>query len=171
MNEPEFSRVHDRRRLPAGPVRIEANDAERAALARRFGLLAIERLKAELTLTGDSEAVDVTGTIDAAWTQSCAVSGDPLPVGLSEPVAFRFVPEPSGDAAAEEIELEEDDLDEIFFTDATSLDVGEAIAQTLALAVDPYLTGPEADRVRAQTGLDNPQPTGPFAALAQLRKD
>lgn len=165
----EFSRVHDLRKLPNRPVRIEANEQERAALARRFDLVRIDRLGAQLQLEADGDTVDVTGTIDAAWVQSCAVSGDDLPVERAEAISFRFVPEPQDATHDEEIDLEEDELDEIFYT-GTSLDLGEAVAQTLALCVDPYATGPDADEVRAETGLDNPEPTGPFASLAALTK-
>ena len=69
----------------------------------------------------------------------------------------------------EELELEEDDLDEIPFEGHT-IDLGEAVAQSLALAIDPYATGPQADRVRKEVGLSDETANGPFAALAALKK-
>mgnify|MGYP006139369497 CR=1 FL=1 len=71
---------------------------------------------------------------------------------MSEPerTAFlaRFVPEGSIEVADdEEIELASDSPDEIEF-DGESFDVGEAVAQSLGLAINPYAEGPRADAVR-----------------------
>ena len=62
-------------------------------------------------------------------------------------------------------------MDEIFY-EGDSFDLGEAVAQSLALAIDPFACGPDADRVRQEKGLSaDDQPSGPFAALAALKKD
>jgi uncharacterized metal-binding protein YceD (DUF177 family) len=167
MTAPEFSRPVDRRHLSDRPVRLVADGAERKALAERFRLVAVDRLEAEVSLAADGEAVDASGTLSADIVQTCAITGDDLPVTISEPLALRFVPEAA--VEAEEIELTEEELDEIPF-EGPSFDLGEAVAQSLALAIDPYATGPEADAVRKATGLDDEQPSGPFAALAALKK-
>jgi uncharacterized metal-binding protein YceD (DUF177 family) len=167
MSESEFPRPIDRRHLPSRPLKLEANEAECAALAERFGLVAIERLEAEVTLTPDGDAIDADGSLLADVVQSCAVSGDDLVVEIREPIVLRFVPEkPSTEA---EVELEEDELDEIAFAGHV-FDLGEAVAQSLALAIDPYAVGPNAERVRDEAGLAT-QPAGPLAeALAALKK-
>jgi uncharacterized metal-binding protein YceD (DUF177 family) len=167
MNAPEFSRPIDRRQLKAKPVAVEAGQAERKALARRFRLVAIDRLAAEVTLIADGKAVDAAGTLEAAIVQTCAVSGDDLPVAIREPITLRFVPQTQ--IAAEDLELKAEELDEIAFTGHV-FDLGEAVAQSLALAIDPYATGPEADRVRKEKGLADEAASGPFAALAALKK-
>jgi hypothetical protein len=81
---------------------------------------------------------------------------------------LRFVPETV--VEQEEIELEEEDLDEIPYA-GTAFDLGEAVAQSLALAIDPYATGPDAERVRKEKGLTDEAAHGPFAALSALKKD
>jgi len=164
---PELSRMVDRRHITTRPVRIEADEAERAALARRFALVSIGHLQAELALVVEGERVTATGRLQAAIVQSCAISGDDLPVTIDEELRLFFVPEQK--IEVEELELEEDDLDQLFYT-GTSFDLGEAVAQSLALAIDPYACGPEADRVREEAGLNAPAATGPFAALAALQK-
>ena len=168
MSAPEFSRMVDLRALPAGEIMLEANADERAALATRFGLVAIEALTATVTLAPRADGIDAAGRLAAEIVQSCAISGDDLPVTIAEPLAFRFVPERPIDA--EEIELAAEELDEIAYQ-GNAFDLGEAVAQSLALAIDPYATGPEAERVRAEAGLSTPEASGPFAALAALRKD
>jgi uncharacterized metal-binding protein YceD (DUF177 family) len=167
MNRPEFSRPVDRRSLSAQPVEFVADEAERKALAGRFGLVAIERLEASVSLAAEGEEVVANGALSADIIQSCAVTGEDLPVTISEPLTLRFVP----DAGVEEveIELEQSDLDEIPYS-GTTFDLGEAIAQSLALAIDPYATGANADAVRKEAGLSDVAASGPVAALAALKK-
>lgn len=161
----------DWRAIVEAPMVLSASAQECAALAQRFGLVAIVRLEATLALAAEGVAVTANGQMKADIVQSCAVSGDDLAVHIAEAMALRFVPaRPPQALSDEEIELEAEDLDEIEF-EGTAFDLGEAVAQTLALAIDPFLTGPDADRVRAEHGLDQP-PAGPLAdALRMLKKD
>lgn len=165
---PEFSRLMDRRGLPADTVELVANEHECAALAARFGIVSINRLTASVTLIADGEVVKASGTLQAEVIQNCAISGDELPVKIAEELSLRFVP--AREITDEEIELEAEELDEIAYS-GTGFDLGEAIAQSLALAIDPYLTGPEADRVREEHDLAEKGPSGPLqAALTKMLK-
>ena len=168
MTAPEFSRPIDERQITPRPITMEASAEERAALARRFGIVAIRQLQATVALERAGEAIMARGKLSAAIVQSCAVSGEDLPVRIDEPLALRFVP--AVQVEGEEIELEADELDEIAF-EGHEFDLGEAVAQSLALAIDPYATGPEAERVRKEAGLGDEAASGPFAALAALKKD
>ena len=78
----EFSRPVQLRHVDARLHRLEANEAERAALAARFGLVSIGRLDAAVELERKGEAVDATGTLEADIVQSCAISGEDLPKGF-----------------------------------------------------------------------------------------
>lgn len=168
MNESEFSRIADTRQIDELPVKLVASEAERAALAKRFELVAVTRLEANLALTKDGAAVLAEGSLSADIVQSCAISGEDLPVLVREKLKFRFVP--AGQYSPdEELELEADELDEIEFT-GTSFDIGEAVAQSLVLAIDPFAEGPDATRVRREV-LKDAAESGPFAALAALKRD
>ena len=173
MRAPEMSRIIKLDRLPDGAMRIEASEDERRRLAGRFGLPAVHELVATIRLTREGEAIAAAGNLTARFEQACAVSGEAFANTVEEPVALRFVPAYShadtGDEE-EEIELSEDELDEVPY-EGQSFDLGEAIAQSFGLAVDPYARGPEADAAREDSGLDNPETGGAFAALAALRKD
>ena len=172
MNEPEFSHVIDRRGITDQPVRLTANEAERAALAERFAIISIARFEAEVMLEAAGEIVSVTGSLAADIVQPCAISGEDLAMSIAEPFALRFVPQHMiGDAGEdEEIELTAEELDEIAY-DGTAFDLGEAVAQSLALAIDPYATVPNADEVRREKGLIPEEASGPLAAqLAALTK-
>lgn len=162
---PEFSRSFDVRQLDHRAVKLVADESERAALARRFDIVRIDRLEAEVVLERDGEALNATGTLNADIVQSCAVSAEDLPVALREALAFRFVPETQARRPDEEVELDKDELDEIPFAGA-SVDLGEAVAQSLALAIDPFRTGPEAEAARK---LLDEGAASPFAALKGLK--
>ncbi|MBT2135061.1 DUF177 domain-containing protein [Croceibacterium sp. LX-88] len=167
MTAPEFSRPIDLRHFAEGAIELNATEGERKALARRFGLVSIGSLQATLNLQADGEAINANGRLQAAIVQSCAISGEDLPVTIDEPLTFRFVPETPIDE--EELELDAGDLDEIAYS-GQSIDLGEAVAQSLVLAIDPYATGPNADRARKEAGLLDEASSGPFGALAALKK-
>lgn len=168
---PEFSRPADIRGITAEPVVLEANEEEREALARRFSLVSVNALSATLSLEAEGDEISATGTLTAEIVQSCAVSGDDLAQSIHEDISLRFVPLAKLEASEEdeEIELEEGDLDEIGY-EGTSFDLGEAVAQSLALAIDPFAEGPNADEARRRHGLIEEEASGPLAdALRSLQ--
>lgn len=170
MSAPEFSREIDIRSLSSKPVQIEADEAERAALARRFLLVAVKSLAAEVTLEDTGDAIIAKGRLHADIVQSCAVSGEDLPVMIDEKLHLRFVEGEEVFSPDEEVELDEAELDDIPF-DGQVIDLGEAMAQTLALSVDPYAIGPNAEAARVKHGLIEEGKSGPLAeALAALKK-
>jgi uncharacterized metal-binding protein YceD (DUF177 family) len=168
MTDPEFSRPVRIDTLGEGAraIAIEADEGERAALARRFGLIAIERLEAKAEVRAAGEAVLASGRLTAAVTQACVASGEPVPAVIDEPFDLRFVPE--GGKADEEIELEEGDLDVIGY-EGSAIDLGEAAAQTLALALDPFPRAPNAEEILRAAGVVDETEVGPFSALKGLK--
>lgn len=169
-SEGEFTRIVRLHQITGRPLVLEAGKTEMAALAARFSLGAVHRMKAEVTLVADGASIAASGRLLADILQHCAVSGEEFPVHLDEPLAFRFVPETNA-PGEEEVELQAEDCDEIFYT-GESFDLGEAVAQGLGLAIDPFARGPGADSFRQQAGILNEDaPIGPFAALAALKKN
>lgn len=175
MSAPELSRMIKPRALSAGEMTIEASEAERAALAARFGITSLPALSARVSFEPKGEAVIARGSLAASVEQPCAVSREDFVYEVAEEFELRFVPEsaPAAHEPDEEFELSSDDLDEIEY-EGEAFDIGEAIAQELGLAVDPYREGPDADRVRAEKGIESDEdrkPSGPLAeALAKLKK-
>lgn len=159
------------RHLSADPVCIEANANQCAALAERFGLAAVHRLSARVALERDGDTLMAEGVLTAEIEQACAVTGEPFRSAIDEPVSLRFVPAKavSSPAEGEEIEIGAEDLDEIEFEGET-VNLGEAIAQSLGLAVDPYACGPNAEAARKDGLVSSEEASGPFAALAALKK-
>lgn len=170
MTTPEFSRPVRLDTLGPAPraLAIEAEPAEREALARRFRLVAVDRLTAEATLARQGEEVSARGRISAAVVQSCIASGEPVPAEIDEPFDLMFRPDAAEVEPDEEVELGKAELDVIFYAGG-AVDLGEAAAETLALALDPYPRAPNADTALKAAGVKSEEEAGPFGALAGLR--
>lgn len=169
---PEFSRP-----MPWGSVsrkekreELEATEAERAALASRFGILEIGTLRANLRLRLEAGGTArVRGILTADVVQACVVTLEPVPQHIEEPVDLRFLPEGA------ESEDDPDGPDEIL-TEGGALELGEAIAEQLSLALDPYPRVPgaklelefEAPEEEEAAEEEPPRPN-PFAKLAALK--
>jgi len=166
---PEFSRPQRLDTIGAGESRVsvEADTAERAALARRFGLIAIDRLAADYAIRRDAAGIVARGHLSGAVVQPCSVTGDRVPAKIEEDFAIRFVPEGGGND--DEVELSEDDCDTVFYSGG-AIDLGEAAAETLALALDPFPRSPGAEAALREAGVLGEEEAGPFAALAKLRQ-
>ncbi|MCP1470079.1 uncharacterized metal-binding protein YceD (DUF177 family) [Sphingobium sp. OAS761] len=169
-DRPEFSRpvkVDQIRRL-GGDTHIEADAAERGALMRRFGLLALDRLEADYGLSEEDGAIMARGRVRAALAQPCVATGNPVAETVDTDFVLRFIPERDPHAEEEELELDADDCDTIEF-DGQQIDMGEAVAETVALAMDPYPRSADADAFLHDAGVLSEDQAGPFAALAALK--
>ena len=158
-----LDQIHDGDRLD-----LVADEGERREVAKRLGLPSIECLDAHVTLTRNGDIVRAEGRLAAALDQSCVVTGDPVAAHVDEPFALIFMPEPQAHRPDEEIELGEEDCDIVFY-DGAAIDLGTAIADTLALSLDPYPRSAGADAALKEAGVMSEAEASPFAALAKLR--
>lgn len=165
---PEFARPHPLDWIGAGEKResVSADEGERARLARRFGLVSVESLSADYTLRLEGDAVRARGHLSARVTQSCVATGDPVPAKVEEDFDLRFLPEPRG--GEDEMEVDGDELDTIFYTGGT-VDLGEAAAETLALALDPFPRSARASEVLKEAGVVGEDEVKPFNAFSVLK--
>lgn len=165
---PEFSRIW---RLDAlgidRQVEIEADAAERAALAVRFGLQSLDSLSASATFHPVAAGIEASGRMKAKAVQSCVITAEPVPTRIDQPFTIRFVA-PDAAPESEELELDAEDCD-VMDHDGHGIDLGEAIAQTLGLALDPYPRAPSADARIKEIGILSEEEAGPFGALAALK--
>ncbi|QAY77011.1 DUF177 domain-containing protein [Sphingosinicella sp. BN140058] len=171
---PEFSRSYRVDTLGGGArqIAIEAEADERSAVAKRFGLVAIDRLAAEAALTRAGEIVTARGSISAAVTQSCVGTGEPVEERIEEDFVVEFRPHPESSGGEEEIELSEGELDVVFY-DGAAIDLGEAVAETLSLALNPFPRSPAAEEALRAAGVKSEEEaqaeSSPFAALGALK--
>ena len=148
-------------------IDLVADEKDRREIADRLGLISLDRMEAHAALSRDGQKVDAKGRLKASLGQACVATGEPVPAHIDEAFELRFVPEPRG-GADEEIELGEEDLDTIFH-DGSAIDLGSAIADTLALSLDPYPRSAGADAALKEAGVLTEEEASPFAALAALK--
>ena len=162
-------------RLPLDQIRegdrldIVAGEEEKSAIADRLGLLSLDRLEAHCILSREGQKVRATGRLKASLEQACVATGEAVPTHVDEPFDLRFAPEPKVGGADEEIELGEADLDTVFH-DGSAIDLGGAVIDTLALALDPYPRSAGADAALKEAGVMTEEEASPFAALAALKE-
>jgi hypothetical protein len=172
MAEPEFSRVVDVTSIGAGGLQLalEATESERAALAARFELEAIERLAADLRLTTGAgmAVVDARGRLEADIVQTCVVSLELVRNKVAADVDITFTAEAAADGATE-VTFDPQDEDPAEPMVDGKIDLGEALAQQLAELIDPYPRAPGATLDAANLGNTAEIKENPFAALAPLR--
>ena len=170
----EFSRLIAADQI--GPQETEreivANAAERARLVERFGLLALDRLSATLSLKrGRGGLIQVRGRFEAEVVQACVVTLEPVRSRLCESFMVAFGTGSTAAAGEVVIGLEEEDPPEELIEGR--IDLGETVAQQLAVALDPYPHAPGANEKAeasdaGQSGVEK-KTASPFAVLARLR--
>lgn len=179
---PEFSRIvnTDEQVGKKNKIEIEANEKERAALAERFELIAINSLKASLTVTtaGNGE-VTLHGPMHADIVQRCVTTLEPVAEIVDDEVEVLFSPHVSED----DLPSNPDDLDDLSEEELMALldqpeplvdgkiDAGEVVAQFLAVAMNPY---PRKDGAELQDTVNSDdekeERPNPFAKLAGLKE-
>jgi uncharacterized metal-binding protein YceD (DUF177 family) len=155
--------------LARGPKRLNLapNEADRAALAKRLGLVSLPALTAELTVKPWLDGVELTGRFCAVVEQVCGVSLDPFEQPVEGEIDVRAVPAGSPHAAAPdggELELDPDAPDAPDILAADEIDVAGYLIEHLALELDPFPRKPGVS-------FDYQAPaeeTSPFAALKKL---
>lgn len=165
---PEFSRPirldelsHDERHYE-----IEAGEAEREALARRFGLESVGRLKAAVGLRSETAGrrVRLTAHFEADVVQSCVVTLEPVPAQLAGD--FEVLYDRGVSPTGREVVLEAGDVD-VVALEGDTVDIGEAVAEELSLSLDPYPRAPGAQIEGAEPAVDAGH--RPFEILARLK--
>jgi Large ribosomal RNA subunit accumulation protein YceD len=142
-------------------VAVEANAAECAALAARMDIPAVLSLTCRFHLARDSAGgLLAHASLTARVVQTCVVSLEDFAAPVEEHFAVRCVP-----AGEESDDADPGALDEIAYADGV-LDLGEAAAEQLALALDPYPRAPGA----VLPDIQDEAPAGPFDALAARRR-
>ena len=170
---PEFSRRVRLARIGAEPYRqrISASEDECAGLARRFDLVSLARLDAEVELIpraipigetpGGVRTILLRADFEAAFAQRCIVTLEPVAGVLAERFELLYGP-PEAEEAASGL-VAEDVAFEPLVGDA--IDIGEAIAQEFSLALPPF---PRSSETPAKTEPDAAAAPGPFAGLSRL---
>lgn len=156
------------------PVVIEADAAQREALAAEHGLLGVARYRAELLVTPwRRNGVKVAGKVSADVVQQCVVTLEPMNARVSAEVEGLYLPEESklgrqGFEGGGEILLDADGPDgpELFSGDM--IDPGALAEEFFGLALDPYPRKPGAEIGKPAGESGESEPDGPLQQ--KLRK-
>lgn len=160
----EFSRPLKVDRVPqdGSDEVVTADREELAMLAERLGLVVLHALSAKLRASRwRGGGLKLDGTLKADLEQVSVVSLEPFRHTVEFPVLRYFVP--PGAATGDE-----DDVDVI---ESGHVDLGEVVAETLALELDPYprQTGEVFDDIPESARNEETKPS-PFAGLARLKR-
>ena len=171
----EFSRKLDVGSLgeTAKHIHLDANGAECTALARRFDLVSVDSLVADVIVERieGGDLVRVRGRVSAQITQSCVFTGKVVVADIAESVDEKFGP--PGKATDEvEFTLEDEDPPEPIVDG--SIDLGEIVSQYLGVAIDPYPRAAGAEipqRYQAEEEEKRDIRKNPFEALGALKRN
>jgi hypothetical protein len=161
-------------------VDVSADPAERRALAERFGLLEVRDLRGHGRLEWRGAELVLRGWMEADFVQECVVSLEPVAARLREPVERRYR---LGGPSAERMRFDphgtvlmEEEEAEVEPVAGREIDVGEAFAEELGLALEPYPRARGAAALDAgdlgphvSVGAQDP-PGKPLAALRRLQE-
>ena len=130
-------------------MRIDASLDECRALARRFGLIAVNSLTAEVNASpaGDG-GVRVFGRFAAEATQACVVTLEPLTERFEGTIDILFLPGNHSDDGEVTVSAIGDDGPEPLIGDG--IDVDEVVAQQFGLEMNPYPRRPGAELAAAR---------------------
>lgn len=158
----EWSRILEVEKIgsDARTVTFEASEQERADLARRMGLISVEKAQASVTVQRvGGGIIHALGMVRADLTQSCVVSLGPVPAhiedefegwyGDKEQAALSFAKAKNDREVKKghtELEILEEAVDPEPILNG-KIDIGELATQYLSLALDPY---PRAEGVTSQ---------------------
>jgi uncharacterized metal-binding protein YceD (DUF177 family) len=150
-------------------LRLEPDATERQAIAKQLGLVALESLSAEVSLSSWLDGAEVSGVLRARVVQTCSVSADEFEEPIDARFSVRVLPAESEHAPQDESgdlgsEFESDDPPDVL--DAETIDVSGYVIEHLALELDPFPRKPGAVFVQPP----EPVELSPFAALKGLKK-
>lgn len=135
----ELSRLldlHELRKNDMIALDLRATEAECAALAKRFGILDVHDLDAHITLMRGArpDLFKVEGELSAVVVQECCVTLAPVEERVSESYAELLTTSPQMLGAEEDMDSDKP----VELIQGDSIDIGEIVAQWLALALNPY---------------------------------
>jgi uncharacterized metal-binding protein YceD (DUF177 family) len=120
---PEFSRLWDITKVETDVVLV-ANEAERAAVAERLGLVGLHQLEGTMRLKRLQDGrIGIHGQFSAKAEQECVVTLEPVPASLSGEI--------------DEIIREGEDDEDLPVLHG-QVDLGELLVQCFSLALEPY---------------------------------
>ncbi|MGE0108679.1 MAG: DUF177 domain-containing protein [Bdellovibrionales bacterium] len=171
-SEFELSRLIKIDKIPRGGIeeRIKARPKEREGLQKRFHLEALTRLEALINVDHTRKHMfEVKGRLWADVVMRCVVTLEPVPLTIEDSIDVLYAP-PAMIASAEDMS-ELGDLDQPEPIENGGIDLGELVAQHLAMALPLYPRKEGVSFGEAEYHGDSDQAENPFVVLRDSIKD
>ena len=169
-------------------VSFDADERALALLAKRLNILSVEKMAGTATLRRQSDGMTiyVRGTIDAAVTQACVTTLEPVPDTIRETFEGWFLDESQATSFTRALKkkqeeegvgfdllpVEDDEFPMISEQEEPEplvgglVDVGELAAQYLSLALNPY---PHSEKALAEGPLGEAKPLEKASPVEALK--
>ena len=187
--KPEWSYQVEAIEVSNAPLRkkISASPQQRKDLARRMGVISVDRLEADLRVqrTENKFLIHVTGTFKGQVTRECAVTAEPIQSEVEGEVEGWFAEsekaislakirhEKTSQMVNSEVPILSDKDDPDMIEDGM-FDLGELVVQHAILEVDPYPRSDNAEHPDVLTEEEAAQQkkniNNPFAALKDWKE-
>ena len=172
LNTPEFSRLVAVESLKIGSTeqKLAAMAAECTELAKRFDLLTLDQLSAHLKITrkgqGETLRVIVSGHLVASLTQSCIITLEPVASRIEADFETVFDTADDSENNDSDIDSDNDEIREPIIDGM--IDLGEMVAQNLAIEINPFprADGADSSKLPLETAETR---TNPFSVLEKLK--
>ena len=156
--------LHVDRIRPDSPnvYKFVASDKELKSLATRFKFLDVLSLSADLTICKSAQDCwDVVGQLRGVVVQACSSTGVPIRETVDFLIEERYVRSIGNQG---EVEVHMGVAEPL---ENETINIGELLAQSLAIAVKPWPRSPEAPKTYTS---GEELPDHPFAGLAALKR-
>ncbi|MBV1900820.1 MAG: DUF177 domain-containing protein [Kordiimonadaceae bacterium] len=157
---------------------LKATEAQRAGLVTRFGLVTLDELAATVKLyaRNQGQGLMVEGAVKAVLTQRCSATLKDVPETVDAPFTLWLVDPETANRMDQDESFMEADGPEYDALEGDVVDLGEIVAQTVAISMNPY---PRAEgaalNVEKNKDISVNEPElerkNPFAVLGALKDE
>ncbi len=157
---------------------VKATPEQLAEIAERFDLVALKTMTATVSVSskGPDEGILVSGHVYADLTQRCISSLADVPEVVDIPFSLLLVSPEAADRMDADENYMDIDQPEYDALEGDTVEIGEIVAQTVAISMNPYPRAEGAELAGAnKTGISFNEPElekkNPFAALGKLKDE
>ncbi len=162
---PSLTKTIEIDQLTSEPLHVSliASDDDKPALAQRFDVPRVDRLRGDLEVIKSGDVIRVTGRIAAGLGRTCVVSLEPMDETIDEEFEVLFTVERPQEAGGDEVAM---DLDAPEPIDGDRLDLGEVVLEQLVLAMSPH---PRREGAEPPEDPGRGEGSSPFDVLKSLK--
>jgi uncharacterized metal-binding protein YceD (DUF177 family) len=152
-------------------LKIQANEEERAKIAQRCDILEVSSLNARITVTPGAtpDLFKIKASLKVNLAQACSVTLAPVQETVDEVFNETMTTLESALVPPEDIDGNDDTPVELI--ENNQIDIGEMVAQWLALSLDPFprSDAPFYEHIEAKETDEGTKTHTPFDVLGQLK--